>query len=132
MARASVLLVEDEDAVRGLLARALRAAGHDVTEAASVSEGIELARRRSGPFDLLCVDGILRDGSGQRVIDAVQSLHPGPRVLVCSGHLEEDVLRKRITAGAYAFLAKPYSGPELVRKVEEVLVGPAPAQLPES
>jgi DNA-binding NtrC family response regulator len=73
----------------------------------------------------------LRAGAA-RVIDAVRTLHPGTRVLVCSGHLEEDVLRKRITAGAYAFLAKPYSGPELVRKVEEVLVGPAPAQLPGS
>jgi signal transduction histidine kinase/ActR/RegA family two-component response regulator len=115
-----VLLVEDEAVVRRVMARALRAGGFEVVEAADGASGI--ARVADAPgLDLLCVDGILPDLPSQRVIDAFAQRYPQGPVLICSGHVAAEALRARIEAGQYAFLAKPFAGPALAQTVGALL-----------
>ena len=55
------------------------------------------------------------------LIEGFRTAHAGSPILVCSGHLEEEVTRRRVREGAYGFLAKPFSGSQLVDKVRELL-----------
>jgi DNA-binding NtrC family response regulator len=116
--------VDDDDAVRRVMARALRGAGHVVVEAAGVASALERARQHVGSLQVLCVDGVLPDGSGREVIEGVRALYPELRVLVCSGHLEEHILRDRVGTGTYAFLAKPFLLAELVKRIAAIMLEP--------
>lgn len=121
----TVLVVDDDDNVRRILTRSFRRWGHTVLEASTATSALERARLHVGALDLLFVDGILPDGSGRKVIEGVRAIHPSIRVLICSGHLEEHILRDRVGAGDFAFLHKPFSRAELLQKVEETMLAAA-------
>ena len=121
----TVLLVDDELQVRQVMARALRAAGLQVLEAADGGAG--LARIAAGqPLDLLCVDGILPDLPSRQLIDAFAAAWPKAKVLICSGHVDSEVLRAQIAEGRYAFLPKPFGSETLVQEVTGLLWAGAP------
>jgi len=118
----TVLLVEDDGDVRFALVHALRGAGYTVIEASDAETGLEAARRHRGEIDLLCTDGIMPGAGSAVLVQGFARLYPDAPVLVCSGHLEGDLLRRGIQEGELAFLAKPFTGGELVAQVE-ALVG---------
>jgi len=118
---ATVLVVEDDDAVRKLMVAALRNAGYQVIEAESGSAALELARRYRGSIDLLCTDCIMPGISSSQLIADFQVLFPRARVLVCSGHIEEQALRGQIERNHLRYLSKPFTGTELVRVAAETL-----------
>jgi len=127
-----VLLAEDEPLVRDTMSTALRSAGFDVIEAATGDGALEAARRHKGELDLLCTDGIMPGLPTSRLIEAFQELFPRAAVLVCSGYVEEELLRRGIEERALGFLAKPFTGDALVARALEVidaarLAAPTPA-----
>ena len=81
--RGSLLLVEDEDVLRMLVAQFLRAEGFSVCEAADGAEGVEKFAE-AGPFDLLLVDLNLPFLSGIEVCRRVRKQNPGQKILICS------------------------------------------------
>ncbi len=120
----TVLLVEDEPLVRDVLVTALRSAGYEVLDAPDGARALELARARqqsSSPIDLLCTDGILPGMATRALIEGFLTFFPSAPVLVCSGHVEEELVRRRIEHGEWSFLAKPFLPSELLGRLGELL-----------
>jgi two-component system cell cycle sensor histidine kinase/response regulator CckA len=122
----TVLLVEDEDAVRLFSARALRNKGYKVLEARGGETAIELLKTLKEPVDLLITDIVMPDMDGPALVDWVRAREPRMRVICISGYAEETFRRKLDAAGDVHFLPKPFSLEQLAGKVKEVLRAPPP------
>jgi two-component system cell cycle sensor histidine kinase/response regulator CckA len=120
----TILLVEDEDAVRLFGARALRNKGYEVLEARSGEEALELMAGEERPIDLLITDVVMPRMDGPALIRAVRERWPRMKVIYISGYAE-DAFRKRLDeTGAIHFLPKPFSLKQLAGKVKEVMEAP--------
>jgi nitrogen-specific signal transduction histidine kinase/ActR/RegA family two-component response regulator len=117
---ARVLVVEDRDDVRASMSRILSHHGFDVTES---SDGDGALRRLADDraFALMCIDGVMPGLQTATVIERARELAPAMPVLVCSGHVQEELLRRGISTGRYAFLSKPFSAQQLLASVTRVL-----------
>ena len=115
----TVLLVEDDDAVRVVAERGLAALGYHVLSVRDGEEALALADARTGPLDLLLTDLVLPRLDGRAVAERLVAARPGLRVLYTSGYSE---LMPAVTRGA--FLQKPFTPAELGRAVRERLLAP--------
>ena len=117
---ARVLVVEDRDDVRASMSRILSHHGFDVIES---SDGDGALRRLADDraFALMCIDGVMPGLQTATVIERARELAPSMPVLVCSGHVQEELLRRGISTGRYAFLSKPFSAQQLLASVTRVL-----------
>jgi two-component system CheB/CheR fusion protein len=115
-----VLLVEDEDGVRGLTKRVLERAGYTVIEARDGREGLAVVESNAGPIDILISDVLMPEMSGGVLIERARKARPGLKVLLVSGYTEDVLVKEGIAKGT-PFLAKPYAPAELAHKVREVL-----------
>jgi signal transduction histidine kinase/ligand-binding sensor domain-containing protein/CheY-like chemotaxis protein len=120
----TVLLVEDEDAVRRLGSRVLARAGYTVLTAASADAAIEVAERFEGTIDLLLTDVVMPGRSGRELAEQLMPLHPGMRLLYASGYTEDAIIRHGVSSQETAFLEKPFAPNALLRKVRQVLDAP--------
>jgi signal transduction histidine kinase/CheY-like chemotaxis protein len=122
----TILVAEDEPAVRGLIVSALRSAGHHVLAAEDGNTALEIARRYRGDIDLLCTDGVMPGTSSTTLIASFRALFPSANVLVCSGHSEELTLDpSRLLELRY--LQKPFTVETLLESVSAALEKPAKA-----
>ena len=119
----TILVVEDEAAVRALVARALREAGYTVLEAANGAVAEDVAREHAGELALLLADVVMPGISGRELADNLRSLRPGLLVLFMSGYTEDIVVRQGVQRAEVPFLAKPFTPSELLRAVRGVLDG---------
>jgi PAS domain S-box-containing protein len=119
----TVLLVEDEPAVRELAARALTEAGYQVLPAGSAGEALEVAARTGGAVHLLLTDVVMQDMSGQKLAEALKQVRPGTRVLYMSGYTENTIVHRGVLDAGVSFLAKPFTPTALQEKVRQVLDG---------
>jgi two-component system, cell cycle sensor histidine kinase and response regulator CckA len=117
----TILLVEDEDAVRRVATRVLERKGYQVFGAADGREALELLEGHKGSFDLLLSDVVLPAMDGPSVAEAVRARHPNVRVLFASGYMDDAVTRRGVLAEEGAFLQKPYSPSVLLRRIREML-----------
>jgi PAS domain S-box-containing protein len=122
----TILLVEDEDAVRALARKVLERSGYTVLEAANGWEALEICERSDSPIHILVSDVVMPGIGGRDLAERVVRLRPGTRVLFMSGYAEDEVLRRGALHDGIAFLPKPFSPAALVRRVREVLDGAAP------
>ncbi|HEY2404603.1 MAG TPA: ATP-binding protein [Polyangiaceae bacterium] len=116
----SVLVVEDRDEVRATMVRTFAQQGFLTMQAANGDQALELLAHKND-FALLCIDGLMPGTPTGVVIERAERLAPAMRVLLCSGYLPEELLRRGVSAGKYAFLQKPFSGVELLAAAEQVL-----------
>jgi PAS domain S-box-containing protein len=116
----TVLLVEDEDAVRELTEQMLKSHGYRVLQAASGAEALELAASYPGTIHLLMTDVILPQMNGQVLAEALWSTRPEIKVLYMSGYSEE-VIGQGMPDRRVAYLAKPFSSVDLAAKVRQTL-----------
>ncbi|OGR81362.1 MAG: hypothetical protein A2X32_11090 [Elusimicrobia bacterium GWC2_64_44] len=116
-AKSRVLLVEDDDDLRGIAARALSAAGYTVATASTVASALALFDR-PGAFAAVFCDLILPDGNGIDLARRLLALDPGVRLVFASGHLKDDAALAFIYSGHYPFLHKPYAIDALVKVLE--------------
>jgi signal transduction histidine kinase/ActR/RegA family two-component response regulator len=127
--RRGVMVAEDDDNVRSSLVRVLGAAGFHVFESADAASAIQMLERVSKEVDVLCTDGIMPGGGTRELIDRYLSRRPEGKVILCSGYMKEELLRRQIDAGALAYLAKPFLPQELVERIH-VLLNTAAAAAP--
>lgn len=115
-----VLVVEDRPDVRASMARILSHHGFNVSETHDGDSALRMLSRRKN-FALMCIDGVMPGLETATVIERAKQLAPSMPVLVCSGHVQEDLLRRGIATGQYAFLAKPFSARQLLTCVTDLL-----------
>jgi hypothetical protein len=117
----TVLVVEDEKAVRDLTTRLLTQLGYQVLSAASGREALEISRASSEDILLLVTDVVMPGMSGRQVADALLTQRPRLRVLYLSGYTENTVVDHGVVDPGVDFLSKPFSREVLGQKVREIL-----------
>jgi PAS domain S-box-containing protein len=123
----TILLVEDEDAVRELTGEVLRGAGYTILEARSADEALRLARSHDGPIDLLLTDVVMPGTNGRQLARALTAEREHIKVLYMSGYAAEAVARYGVGPGD-AFLPKPFTPDSLESKVREALGASTPSR----
>ncbi len=116
----TILLVEDEDVVRGLTRRILAEAGYKVLDARSGAEAIQICQDYRGPIDLLLTDVVMPEISGKEVAERLQELRPSARVLFMSGYTDEAIVRHGVLNAKVEFIQKPFTWAKLGKKVRDV------------
>jgi len=119
--RASILVVEDQAGVRGLLGRQLERAGFAVALATDGVAALEWAERPGAGLDLLVTDVTMPRLGGAALAERLRARWPGLRLLYISGYWPEDLVAQVEADLRADFLAKPFSHRELVAKVERLL-----------
>ena len=117
----TILLVEDEEAVRALAARGLQQRGYKVLESTGPEDALQIGEQHKESIDLLLTDVVLPRMSGRRIAERLGILRPGMKVLYISGYTDDSVVRHGVLEASTAFLQKPFTPASLARKVREVL-----------
>jgi CheY-like chemotaxis protein len=125
-AQITVLLVEDEDAVRTVTRRILERDGFRVLEARSGLDGVSVATTAAYPIDLLITDVHLPDIGGGEVAREVVKVQPRIRVLYLSGYSDEMLLDQGIATETASFIQKPFNSEVLRRRIRSLLKAPPP------
>ena len=120
----TILLVEDEDAVRGFARRVLEGWGYRVVEAANGADGEELARELGDRVDLLVSDVVMPQLSGLALLRRLREIRPGLRAVLMSGFTEADPTSLSPDPSVM-FLPKPFGADALCRAVRRALDGQA-------
>ena len=116
----TVLIVEDEPAVRRMAARALRSQGYAVLEAANGAEALDVLSRGE-PVDLVLSDVVMPVLNGRELSERLAIDRPEIRVLFMSGYTDDDIVRRGLLQPGAPFLQKPFVPADLSRKVRDVL-----------
>jgi len=117
----TILLVEDEHALREVSRRILTSHGYEVIFAANGEEALQVAGEHEGPIDLLLSDVIMPRMAGTQLAELFGHEHPEARVLFMSGFAEPILSAQGQMKGDFELLDKPFSGATLLAKVEQVL-----------
>ena len=120
--RETILLVEDEPAVRGLVHEALRLHGYTVLVARHGIEALLTGAKHMGPIHLLLTDVVMPQMSGPEVAEKLTIVRPDIKVLYMSGYPDHPVFSQGVKRET-AFLQKPFTPNVLTQKVREVLDG---------
>ncbi len=116
-----VLLVEDEDSVRGLVRGTLQANGYAVLEARDARQALDVASRETTPIDLLLTDVVMPRMSGPELADRLRAERPGLRVAFMSGYTNDMIVGHGVSASEVRLLQKPFTVTSLLRHVREAL-----------
>jgi two-component system, cell cycle sensor histidine kinase and response regulator CckA len=118
--RPTLLLVEDEPALRLLVVTMLEEAGYRVLQAGNGLDAIALAERHRGDIDLLLTDVVMPRLSGPELAQKLRGLRPGLEVLFMSGYNDSRLIHRGVEEANINLLVKPFTPDELVMKVEEL------------
>jgi signal transduction histidine kinase/CheY-like chemotaxis protein len=117
----TILLVEDEEAVRAVASESLRMLGYTVLEAGTPAEALHIAQSHPEPIQLLLTDVVLPTISGRELAEIIKRLHPEIKVLYVSGYTENTIVHHGVLEEGIHFLPKPYTPSQLAAKVRQVL-----------
>jgi signal transduction histidine kinase/CheY-like chemotaxis protein len=121
----TILLVEDDPALREMAATLLRRLGYTVLAAANGIEALSLKPQRdSGPIDLLFTDVVMPHMSGKELSERVRALYPHTRTLFTSGYTENAIVHQGVLNPGVTLLQKPFTPSALALKLREVLDQP--------
>jgi signal transduction histidine kinase/CheY-like chemotaxis protein len=115
-----VLVVEDEPAVRMLVAEALGEMGYRTLEAADAMEALAILNA-AGPVDLLVSDVGLPGMNGRDLAERGRTLRPGLKIILMTGYAEKAALRSEFLRDGMRLIAKPFTTDELSKHVQEIL-----------
>jgi two-component system cell cycle sensor histidine kinase/response regulator CckA len=121
----TILLVEDEEGLRGLNARGLTSRGYTVLEAGNGVEAMEVIESHDGAVDLVVSDVVMPEMDGPTLATRLRERNPGLKIIFVSGYAE-DAFEKNLPEGAqFDFLAKPFTLKQLVAAVKNTMSGKA-------
>jgi signal transduction histidine kinase/CheY-like chemotaxis protein len=119
----TVLVVEDEPAIRSLACEMLEAQGYRTLSAGSGEEALGLAVRHAGPIDVLLADVVMPGLAGPALAERFSVVRPQARVLFMSGYAGDDLARRGLAEDTVHLVPKPFSAEQLGRRVREALDG---------
>jgi PAS domain S-box-containing protein len=118
----TVLLVEDDPALREMATELLRRLGYDVTAAANGGHALDLVEQRGKkPLNLLFTDVVMPQFDGKELSERVRALHPETRILFTSAYTENAIVHQETLDSGVAILQKPFTPSTLAHKIREVL-----------
>ncbi len=117
----TILVVEDQDQLRKIVVRVLRARGYKALEAANPREALALSEGYAGPIHLLLTDVVMPGMTGPELAGRLKPLRPSMEVIFMSGYSERALLDRQLMESSGTYLAKPFSPEALAIKVREVL-----------
>jgi PAS domain S-box-containing protein len=120
----TILLVEDQEAVREVAREFLEASGYRVLESHSPADAVRIAEEFSGEIHLLLTDVVMPEMGGRELADRLQRVRPQMRVLFMSGYTDDAIVHHGVLDPDTAFLQKPFARGSLEQKVREVLEAP--------
>ncbi len=123
--RETILLVDDEKALRKLGNRVLSQAGYRVLEASDGAMALRIAAEEVGEIDLVLTDIEMPTLGGRGMVDELHEMSPDIRVLLMSGYTDNEILRRGIRTSETDFLQKPFTAESLCAAVRSVLAKPA-------
>src|SRR5437773_2747947 len=116
----TVLLVEDEPALRTLIHEILRGAGYRILQGATPDEALAVAAAHPGPIHLVLTDVILPSMSGRQMADALRAVRPQTRVVFMSGYSDDAISHHGILKPGTQFMEKPCTCGGLLLCVREL------------
>jgi len=117
----TILVVEDEEAVRVLVGTILRRFGYEVLEAGDGPEALKICSQRDVKIDLMLTDVIMPRMNGKVLAERVTRIRPGIKIIFMSGYMENVIAHHGVLDAGVALLTKPFSLEGLAQKVREVL-----------
>jgi len=117
----TILLAEDEEPVRKVLARTLEKYGYKVLEAPNGVEAMKLASAHKGPIDLLLTDTIMPQMNGKELADELVKSYPKVKILFVSGYTREVLSQKGILGPDINLIQKPFDLEDLARELRRIL-----------
>jgi DNA-binding response OmpR family regulator len=130
--KATIMIVDDQEMVRSLVADLLTELHYDVITAKDGQEAVDTYRRlmdeareqdrREHPVDLVILDMVLPNSDGRETFVRLRETNPDARVIISSGYDVDDRVREVLGLGAVGFLQKPYHIETLLNLVRKVLV----------
>ncbi len=117
----TILIAEDESAVRELSGRILTGCGYRVLLAAHAGEAFAMSHRDTGPIDLLVTDVVMPGLGGRELAQQLVESHPNLKVLYMSGYTDNAIIHHGRLDPGVAFLQKPFLPSDLAREVRQVL-----------
>jgi CheY-like chemotaxis protein len=118
---ATILVVEDERAVRTMTRLILERAGYQVVEAAAPDDAREIFRSRASEIDLMISDVVMPGAHGPALFKQLVVDHPSLRVLYMSGYTDDEIIRAGRLEGGENFMEKPFTSQRLLERVREIL-----------
>lgn len=117
----TVLLVEDSDVVRDVVAKMLEGGGLTVLRASGGEEALALARREDAPIDLLLTDIAMPSMNGVELADRLERERPEVRILFMTGYAEEAVVNEGILGKRRECIGKPFTPEQITKRVRKIL-----------
>jgi len=117
----TILLVEDEDAVRDLAQRILQSRGYTVLSAQHGGDALQMAAVPSQRIDLVLTDIVMPAMNGRELAEALRISKPGLRVIFMSGYTDDEIVRRGLHDPNVSFLPKPFTAESLSREVRKAL-----------
>ncbi|HMI56052.1 MAG TPA: PAS domain S-box protein, partial [Gemmatimonadaceae bacterium] len=117
----TILLVEDEAAVRGLTSRILEKQGYRVIPAQHGREAMDIATREEGRIDLVLTDIVMPGMNGRGLVERLSGIRPRIKSLYMSGYTDDDIVRRGFIEPSKSFLQKPFTSDALLQTVRKVL-----------
>ncbi len=118
----TILLVDDDPAIRKLMLGMLEGQGYKLLEARNGKEGVLIATEYKQPIQLLVTDVVMPHGSGFDMVRDLAASHPEAKVLYLSGYADDSVAeRGGLKESGKAFLLKPFTREALAQKIRDVL-----------
>lgn len=124
----TILLVEDDDGMRGFALRALREAGYTVIEARNAEEAVKLCEDNAARINLILTDTIMPGLNGYELYGILSKRCPEMKVIFMSGYTDTELASASLAEEKLPFLQKPFGADALAGKVREVLDPPAAAR----
>lgn len=120
-ARATILVVDDEEATREVLAAGLQAPGRQVLTAASGEEALEIVRRSA--VDLVLLDLVMPGLDGAETFRRLRALRPEVAVVIVTGYPDSELMARALESGPFTVINKPVDLPQVQKVVERILGG---------
>jgi two-component system cell cycle sensor histidine kinase/response regulator CckA len=121
----TILVVEDQEAVRSFMKIALQGYGYHVLEASNGKRALAVAKRHSGDIHLLMTDVVLPGMNGKRLSERLKNLRPNLKVLFTSGYKADAIAHRGVLDRGVSYIPKPFGPDELAAKIRGVLSYPS-------